>query len=146
MEQEKQHLDLRTLLVVMAENEQAPWEKIVELIADEVNVSSEKLKAVFSGASKTETRNTPTTTQERAPKDSKESSASSESKRRYSRWGDARLNELVERWNKGQKPSQIANEMGVSTQTVYQKISYLRKERDDIANRKSRNPAFSGRS
>lgn len=134
MEQQRQHLDLRTLLVIMAE-EDVPMEKIVDLIANEVDVPSDKLHAIFSGVSRRQPQREITAFSR--PEEKKTTG-----KRSYSHWEDKRLNELVERWNRGQKPGQIAKEMGVSTQTVYQKISRLRKERDDIQTRQSRNPAF----
>lgn len=142
MEQDKQSLDLRTLLVLVAEYDEVPWDKIMNLIAEEVDVPAEKLKAALidkASATKSTSGSSRFAEKESSPE-------KAQSKRSYSRWGDDRLNELVNRWNKGEKPGQIAKEMGVSTQTVYQKISKLRKDRDDIKPRTSRNPAFQAHS
>jgi hypothetical protein len=143
MEQTKQPLDLRTLFLLMIEHEEVPWDNIMDLIAEEVNIPSDQLKTTL--AKKARSAGVSTRGRQDVEMDFKPSRDTGSNKRTYSRWEDARLDELVQRWNDGQKPGQIAKDMGVSTQTVYQKISRLRKTRDDIQARKSRNPAFSSK-
>lgn len=148
MEQNKQSLDLRTLLLLMVEHEEMPWDTVMDLIAEEVNIPADQLKTVITNKSRGSGRNRMSFSEpssaavQPTPKPSPKDGANK--KRTYSRWGDDRLDELVNRWNDGQKPGEIAREMGVSTQTVYQKISRLRKTRNDVQARTSRNPAFSG--
>lgn len=144
MEHAKQPLDLRTLMLLVVEHD-VPWDNVMKLIAEEVNVPYERLKTVLTQqrgaavrAEKIEPVSPIITERIQPPLSIIEES----SKRSYSRWEEGRLDELIARWNDGQKPGQIAKEMGVSTQTVYQKISKLRKTRTDIKSRHSYNPAF----
>lgn len=110
--QETTTLDIRTLLLVMME-EEVPRERIFNLIAREMNVPVDRLINALT----TNTQN--------------------EKKPKYTKWTEERLNELAVRWNNGEKPSYIAREMGINVQVVYQRIQALRKVRNDIKGRKS---------
>lgn len=107
--QETTNLDLRTLLLVMMEDD-VPRERIFSLIAKEMDVPVEQLVSALTI--------TP-----------------ADNSRQYHKWTEERLNELVERWNAGQKPSHIAREMGITVQVVYQRLTNLRKVRTDIKSR-----------
>lgn len=142
MEQTKHSLDLRTLLLLIVEHEDLPWDKVMELIADEVSVPTDQLKAAIAKHSEREANLAAGKLASVQLVTKTQPELDEQKKRPYSRWERERLDELVVRWNSGQKPSVIAKEMQISTQTVYQKISQLRKSRGDVKIRYSRNPAF----
>lgn len=107
METNTNHMDIKTLIVLLVEHEMDS-SKMIELIATECGVSSERLANALSSVTTT--------------------------KRRI-KWDDSRIEELVARWNRGEKPSAISRAMGIQTATVYQRIAALRKERSDIMRR-----------
>jgi hypothetical protein len=143
--QSKQPLDLRTLVLLMVEHEdQIPAEGVMSIIAEEVNVPLERLQVAITSVQGHKS----ILYKQGSLKQAEATSKASEDKpvRHYSRWEQDRLDELVRRWNGGEKPSHIAKAMGVSTPTVYQKISHLRKTSDNIKIRHSKNPAFTAKS
>lgn len=111
-------LDIRTLLVLLSENEM-PRDRVFNLIARECNIPVDKLINAVTIA--------PAVPMER---------------RKRMTWTPERVSALIELWNKDTKPSQIAEALGVTTQTVYQKISELRKINPNIKTRASHNPFF----
>ena len=104
---ETNNMDIKTLIVLLVEHEMDST-KMLNLIAQECNVDAERLAKALSSA---------TTPHHRI------------------KWDDDRLNDLVMRWNRGDKPSAIAKAMGCQTASVYQRIAALRKVRGDIQRR-----------
>lgn len=114
------NLDIRTLIVLLTENE-ISRDTVFGLLARECNVPVDKLiEAVTIKPSKA----TETKVEKRV------------------RWTPERIEQLVDMWNQGARPSDIAKAFDCNSQVIYQKISTLRRTRSDIKPRVSRNPFF----
>jgi hypothetical protein len=112
-------LDIRTLLLLLVEHEM-PRDKVLGLIATQCGIPTDKLIEAFTVRTLTAVPSSKT----------------------YIRWDSQRIENLVSRWNQGERPSSIAKNLGCSTSVVYSKISMLRKTRSDINRRESHNPKF----
>jgi hypothetical protein len=112
-------LDIRTLLVLLSENEM-PRDRVFNLLARECNIPVDKLiNAVTVTPAVTDINRRPRI-----------------------QWTDEKIATLIDLWNKGERPGQIADKMNTTTQVVYQKISQLRKTNPTIKPRTSHNPFF----
>lgn len=111
-------LDIRTLLVLLSENEM-PRDRVFNLIARECNIPVDKLINAVTVAPVMEINRRPRI-----------------------QWTDERVATLIELWNSGERPGHIADKMNTTTQVVYQKISQLRKTNPTIKPRTSHNPFF----
>lgn len=114
------NLDIRTLIVLLTENE-ISRDTVFGLLARECNVPVDKLiEAVTVKPAKPEP----------------------EKNDKRIRWTPERIETLVDMWNKGIRPGEIARAFECNTQVIYQKISTLRRTRTDIKPRVSHNPFF----
>jgi hypothetical protein len=112
------NLDIRTLIVLLTESE-ISRDTLFTLLARECNVPVEKLINAVT-----------IKPQEDAPTE----------KAGRIRWSDEKNKDLIVRWNRGDRPSSIAEAFGCSTSVIYQRLSVLRKTHPEIKSRVSHNP------
>lgn len=105
----EQPLDIKTLLHLMT-IDGMPHGHILRLISQQCNIPEERFIAAITATAM----------------------PPMEQSRKYLKWTPELTQDLLERWNNGDKPGHIAKSLGCSTQTVYQRVAMLRKHRTDV--------------